>query len=91
MSGFRRGFPIVGVFSPQPAVPASGTSYRNTNPFICVVYVDAASGAGVAVSVGGHSVVSAPAAGDCTIILPPNETITLTYSSAPTWVWYGFF
>lgn len=66
-----------------PAVPASGTSL--INPF----YTDSA------VIISGGTVTDITVDGTSTgltsgmVIVPAGKTITLTYSSAPTWNWWG--
>ena len=66
-----------------PSVPASTTALTNPFPFDCTVYV--AGGTVSAIAVGGTvtGMTSGP------IRVPAGQTITLTYSAAPTWVWVG--
>ena len=72
-----------GTISP-PAVPASGTPQTNTTGQN--IWVTTTGGTVTAVTVTGPG---APAAlsGNGSILLPPNCSITLTYSAAPTWTW----
>lgn len=73
----------VGHLSAQPAVPASGTAYTNVTGYDCTAYVT--GGTVTAVAVGGTStgLTSGP------FRVPAGSTITLTYSVAPTWQWFG--
>ncbi len=66
-----------------PAVPASGTALTNPFPFDCTVYVN--GGTVTAVDVGGTATGQIAGA----FPVPAGETITLTYSAAPTWTWFG--
>ena len=66
-----------------PAVPASGTALANPFPFDCTVYVT--GGVVTAIAVGG----TATGLTSGSVFIPTGETITLTYTSAPTWVWIG--
>ncbi|MER6350658.1 right-handed parallel beta-helix repeat-containing protein [Streptomyces sp. NPDC001634] len=80
----NRGYNPVGKFGAQPAVPASGTSYTNTLNTDATVFVT--GGTVTAVSVGGQATgLTTPA----TVRVPAGQAITLTYSVAPTWVWFG--
>ena len=66
-----------------PTIPASGTSLTNPFPFDTTVYVT--GGTVTAIAVGGTS--TGLTSGS--VFIPVGETITLTYSSAPTWIWIG--
>ena len=66
-----------------PAIPASGTALANPFPFDCTVYVTA--GTVTAIAVGG----TATGLTSGSVFIPAGETITLTYTVAPTWVWIG--
>jgi hypothetical protein len=64
-----------------PAVPSSGTPAVNTSSLPATVVVSGGTVSNVvvnAVSVG---------TGDGTYTVPPGQSITLTYSAAPTWTW----
>ena len=64
-----------------PSVPSSTVAAPNTSSLPATVVV---SGGTVSNVVGnGVSVGS----GDGTYVVPPGQSITLTYSSAPTWTW----
>lgn len=66
-----------------PAVPASGTAF--SNPY----------GVPMRVAITGGTVTGIAIAGTSTgltsgmVVVGPGETITLTYSAAPSWVWLG--
>ena len=66
-----------------PAIPASGTALANPFPFDCTVYVTV--GTVTAIAVGG----TATGLTSGSVVVPAGETITLTYTVAPTWVWIG--
>lgn len=67
----------------QPAVPASGTAVTNTYGCDAMVYIT--GGTVTAVAVGG----TATALTSGVFAVPAYQTITLTYSAAPTWQWFG--
>lgn len=66
-----------------PTMPSSGTSLTNPFPFDATIYVS--GGTVTEIAVGGTSTGLTSGA----VFIPAGETITLTYSSAPTWVWIG--
>ena len=66
-----------------PAIPASGTALTNPFPFNCTVYVT--GGTVTAIAVGG----TATGLTSGSVFIPAGETITLTYTSVPTWAWIG--
>jgi len=75
-----------------PAVPASGTALQNTNTYTVEVYLSGGSATEVQVTRGGTtytiwSASTATAIPPLTIRLDPGDSITLTYSTAPTWTW----
>jgi len=75
-----------------PAVPASGTSLQNTNPYAVEVYLSGGSATAVQVTRGGTTYTvwsssTATAIPSLTVRLYPGDSITLTYSTAPTWIW----
>lgn len=67
----------------QPAVPASGTAQTNSTETDCMVYV--AGGTVSAIAIGGTSTGLTAGA----VRVPAGQTITLTYTAAPTWQWFG--
>lgn len=66
-----------------PTVPASGTALTNPFPFDCTVYVNGGTVTGVAI--GGTSTGATSGA----FRVAAGQSITLTYSAAPTWTWFG--
>jgi hypothetical protein len=78
----NQGYNPVGALT-APAVPATTVAYTNTTGFDVTVIV--AGGTVTAIAIGGT------ATGLTTGLLrvPANQTITLTYSVAPTWKWFA--
>lgn len=69
-----------------PAVPGSTSAATNTSTMTMVAYVNGGTGTLITVnSVGifGQS----PASFQHSVTLNPGDTIAVTYTSAPTWVW----
>lgn len=66
-----------------PAVPASGTAFRNPFPVDCMVTVT--GGTVTAVAIGGTP--TGLTAG--TFRVPSTQSITITYTTAPSWTWFG--
>lgn len=66
-----------------PVVPASTTAYTNAYGVDCTVFVN--GGTVSAVAIGGTT--TGQTGGMFRV--PAGQTITLTYSSAPTWTWFG--
>jgi len=68
-----------------PAVPASGTAITNTYPFAVDIYITNAG------SVSSYEInnltISAGLSVGQKITLAPGWSLTLTYSTAPTWSW----
>ena len=77
------GYNPVGKFGAQPAVPASGTPYTNILNADAAVFIT--GGTVTAVSIGGQATGLTGGA----FRVPAGQSITLTYSAAPTWVWFG--
>lgn len=77
------GYNPVGKLAAQPAVPGTGVAFTNNSGSDCSVYVTGGTVTGI--SVGGQ------ATGLTTghFRVAARQTITLAYSVAPTWVWYG--
>lgn len=67
-----------------PAIPASGTALTNPFPFDCTVAITGTC----TVTVGGIEVASI-SGGPSPVFLAAGQTITLTYTTAPTWAWTG--
>jgi len=75
-----------------PAVPSSGTAQQNTYPYPVEVYVSGGSATAVQVTRGGSTYTvwsssTAAAIPPLLVRLEPGDSITLTYSTAPSWVW----
>lgn len=69
-----------------PSMPASGTPIANTNPY--PVLVNIYGGTGTQVAINGNVIFSQGATYIFVAeILNPGDTITVTYSSTPPWVW----
>lgn len=66
----------------SPGVPATTVGLANPYPFACLVSIT--GGTVTVVAVDGVTLYTAS---PCTVYLAPWSTITLTYSSAPTWNW----
>lgn len=64
-----------------PSVPASGTPVTNTSPLTATVVISGGTMSNVVV--GGVSV----GTGAGTYTVPAGQSITLTYTVAPTWTW----
>jgi hypothetical protein len=80
------------VTPPTPSVPASGTAQKNTNPYTVEVYLSGGSATEVQVTRGNTTYTvwsssSATAIPPLVIRLNPGDSITITYSTAPTWTW----
>ena len=92
------GYNPLGFAVSTPAVPASGTAQVNTNPFRARVYI---TGAGTTTAYtitdpAGNAETFRPAQPGSLalsvgqeITLDPGASITITYTVAPTWKWYG--
>jgi len=79
-------------FNPQgalaPAVPASTVAYKNDFMVDCQVYIK--GGTVSAIAVGALTTGLTLATGEfVSVLVPAGQTITITYSSVPTWTWYG--
>ena len=75
-----------------PAVPTSGTAQKNTNAYTVEVYLSGGSATQVQVTRGTTTYTvwsssTATAIPPLTIRLNPGDSITLTYTTAPTWTW----
>ena len=75
-----------------PAVPSSGTSQQNTYPYPVEVYVSGGSATAVQVTRQGSTYTvwsssTATAIPPLLVGLEPSDSITITYSTAPSWTW----
>jgi hypothetical protein len=84
------GYNPVGKLASQPAVPASGTSLQNTSSVDWSVAITPGTST-CAIAIGGNAsgIVLAASGVGAMIRIPAGQTITLTYTNAPTWVIYG--
>lgn len=72
----------VGNFT-SPSVPASTVAYTNQYGYPCMVSVYGGTVTVIAIDAVATGLTSG------TFVVAHGETISLTYSAAPTWVWYG--
>ena len=70
-----------------PSVPASGTAQSNTNPYPVNVYLYGGTVTVIDYTPAGGSATQVGTSGPATVRLNPGDSITLTYSAAPTWNW----
>ena len=75
-----------------PSVPASGTAQQNTNPYPVNVYIYGGDVTEIQITRNGTaytvlSVSTAIAMSGQVYRLNPGDSITLTYSTAPSWEW----
>ena len=81
------GYNPIGPLTP-PGVPASTTPLVNPFGTDCAVYIT--GGTVSAIAVGGTATgLTLPAVTVATVPLPWNQSVTLTYTAAPTWTWFG--
>ena len=74
-----------GVNNPtNPALPASGVTTTNNNPFMVQVII--IGGNVTSVTINGVTASTKPVS-SLTIILNPGDTIAFTYTSSPDWFW----
>jgi len=88
LSGINLPYPSV----TTPAVPSSGTAQSNTYPYPVEAYVSGGSATAIQVTRGGSTYTvwsssSATAIPPLLVRLEPGDSIILTYSTAPSWVW----
>ena len=76
------GYNPVGALT-APAMPTSGTAYTNAFGVIARVFVTGGTVSAIAINGTDTGLTSGQ------ITLAPGETITLTYSAAPSWTWFG--
>jgi len=88
LSGINLPYPSVST----PSVPSSGAAQQNTYQYPVEVYVSGGSATAMQVTRGGSTYTvwsssSAAAIPPLLVRLEPGDSITVTYSSAPSWVW----
>ncbi len=69
-----------------PSVPGSGTAASNTFGQDVTVYLTAGGGS-CAIAIGGTTLMTVPSSGVASFQLGWEQSVTPTYSSAPTWKW----
>lgn len=67
----------------SPSMPSSTVAYTNTTGYDCMVTIT--GGTVTVIAVGG----TATGLTSGTFRVPANQSITLTYSSTPTWTWFA--
>ena len=70
-----------------PAVPASGTAQANSNPYPVTVYIYGGTVTVINYTPVGGAATQIGTAGPAAVRLNPGDSITLTYSAAPSWNW----
>jgi hypothetical protein len=70
------------------SVPAT-TVATTPLPFDAIFYVTAAAGGGVTLAISGGPTITVPASAVVPVLVPAGQTLTPTYTSAPTWVVEG--
>jgi len=88
LSGINLPYPSI----TTPAVPSSGTAQSNTYPYPVEVYISGGSATAVQTTRGGvtYTVWSSSTATTIPpllVRLEPGDSITITYSTAPSWSW----
>lgn len=83
---FNDGYNPVGIVT--VAVPASGTAVA-TAAYDRTFYITAASSGTTTVAISSGPTITIPASGLVAVFVPAGETLTPTYTSAPTWVVEG--
>lgn len=73
-----------GYWSAAPSVPASGTNQQNTGWRDAVVVIT--GGTVSAITVDGQA--TGYTATGATVVVPSGKNINITYTVAPSWVWY---
>ena len=79
--------PVLGGNVTTPSVPTSGTAQQNTNPYPVNVYLYGGTVTVIDYTPSGGSSTQVGTSGPATVRLNPGDSITLTYSAAPTWNW----
>lgn len=77
------GFNPAGYLGTQPSVPASGTAYTNNTGSTIRLFITGGTVTAIAIGSDDTGLTSG------TFDLAPGESITLTYSAAPTWKAFG--
>jgi len=88
LSGITLPYPSI----TTPSVPTSDTAQQNIYPYPVEVYISGGSASAVQLTRGGSTYTVWSSSPDAAIPpllvrLEPGDSITITYSTAPTWVW----
>lgn len=84
---FMPGQPFGTTTLSAPAVPANNSPWKNTWGVPVRVYIN---GTVTAIAINGVAITGLAISSSTTmVVLMPYDTITLSYSSAPTWQWVG--
>jgi len=88
LSGINLPYPSV----TTPSVPSSGVPQQNTYPYPVEVYISGGSATAVQVTRGGVTYTVWSSSTDTAIPpllvrLEPGDSITITYTTAPSWTW----
>ena len=88
--GDNPGYNPLGHAITQPAVPATATPLTNNSGVDAAVFITPGAST-CAVSIGGSATGVTLASGGIGQMfrVPAGQTVTLTYTSAPTWQWFG--
>ena len=78
----NRGWNPVGAQT-APSIPTSGSAFTNPFAYDCTVFIT--GGTVTAIAIGGTATGLTSGA----FRVPAGQTITLTYSAAPSWTWFG--
>lgn len=78
----NKGYNPVGVIT-APGVPPSNTAQTNMHAYPCRIAVAGGTVSNIAINGTATGLTSGA------FVLQPAESITLTYTVAPTWVWWG--
>jgi len=71
-----------------PTMPASGTAITNPFPFDCTVYIYGGTVTDIEID-GTSTGLTTASSGSASVRVAAAQSITLTYSGAPTWTWFG--
>jgi len=87
---------VAAILPTTPAIPATTVEQQNTFAYPVMVVIQGGAGATSVIAKGPTSgalrttgYTLAAVTNFATVILQPQEYIALTYTTAPTWVWFG--
>lgn len=78
----------VGTRVVQPALPASGVNYTYLGTKPATVYLLGGTITNISIGSATFGIVS-PASNSTTVRVNPGDYISVSYTVAPTWQWYG--